>query len=91
MKSDNRIVPSPLNDELEAAIREAAEATDLAKSDVMRHGLRLGVPLVVAQFKTKRNRRRPACLDYLDDFATAPVTARDAKAYLRKKLHAAHS
>ena len=79
--------------DLQNLIAEAAKQTGLSKSRLMRQGLRLGVPAVVAQFKENQTRQRPASLDYLDDFPAASVTARDSKTWLKEKLcakNAAH-
>ena len=74
--------------DLQNLISDAAKETGLSKSRLMRQGLRLGVPAVVAQFKENHARRHPASLDYLDDFPAAPVSARDSKRWLKEKLHA---
>ncbi|MDW8310878.1 MAG: hypothetical protein RMK20_16020, partial [Verrucomicrobiales bacterium] len=58
----------------------------LSKTDVIRQGLRLGIPKVLESFKESARRRRPACLDYLEDYPLAAVTARDSETALRKKL-----
>lgn len=79
--------------DLEDMIAAAAKETGLSKSKLMRQGLRLGVPAVVARFKENQMRQRPASLDYLDDFPAAVVSARDSKSWLKDKLrskHAAH-
>lgn len=77
--------------DLQELISDAAKETGLSKSKLMRQGLRLGVPAVVAQFKESQSRQRPASLDYLDDFPTSAVSAKDSKSWLKEKLRAKHA
>jgi hypothetical protein len=83
-----KILPLPMEPDLQELISDAAKETGLSKSRLMRQGLRLGVPAVVAQFKENQTRQRPASLDYLDDFPISPVSARDSKRWLKEKLRA---
>jgi hypothetical protein len=44
-------IPLAMPDELLEIVREAASATGLSQQDVMRQGLKLGVPRLVEQLK----------------------------------------
>lgn len=86
MKNKPSVLPIPVNGELDAAVREAARKTGLSKASVLRQGLRFGIPKVVESFRDSAKRKRPACLDYLDDYPLAKVTAKESEAVVREKL-----
>jgi hypothetical protein len=78
------ILPIPLEADLEALVRQGATDTGLKLSDVMRQGLRHGVPAFVRRLKSASIQNTPACLQYLDDY---PAATSPAKGY-KQKLHA---
>lgn len=73
MKTANHILPIPVEPEIKRLIVSGAKATKLSQSDVMRQGLKIGVPELVRRL---RGPRRPLT-DYLDKFAGIPVRSRD--------------
>ena len=80
------ITPIPVDAELESLIREGAKATGLKKADIMRQGLRWGVPAFVQRLRQTSQRTPPACLAYLDDYPSASIEAKDYKSALKTKL-----
>lgn len=87
-------LPIPVEPDLQRLIAEVAGRTGLSKADVMRLGLRHGVPQVARQFDGLRQRRQPACLAWLDEYPTVPeAKLRERKAAFRealKRKHASH-
>ena len=73
MSSKNHILPIPAEPELKRMIVAGARSTRLSQADVMRQGLRIGVPELVRRL---RGPRRPL-VEYLDRLAGLPVPARD--------------
>ncbi|HXK60348.1 MAG TPA: hypothetical protein PLP42_10695 [Acidobacteriota bacterium] len=84
MKRD--ILPIPVEEDINAAVRRGAEATGLKLADVMRQGLRHGVPAFVQRLRTANAERPARCLDYLDEYPRSPIPAKEYKLELRKKL-----
>ena len=80
------VVPIPVDAEIAALVSAGAKATGLKKADVMRQGLRLGVPALVQRLAAPNVTRRPKCLDYLDDYPDAKISATDVKKALHEKL-----
>lgn len=86
MKVKPGVLPIPMDDDIDAAVRQGAEAIGLKLADVMRQGLRHGVPAFISRLRTVTAERPPRCLDYLDDYPRSRVRARGLKAALRKTL-----
>jgi hypothetical protein len=84
-------LPIPVDDDIDATVRQGAEAVGLKLADVMRQGLRHGVPAFIARLRIVSAERPPRCLDYLDDYPRARVRAKGYKAALREKLAAKHA
>jgi hypothetical protein len=80
------VVPIPVEADIDAMVRESAEATGLKLADVMRQGLRHGVPAFVARLRTGSVQRQPACLAYLDRYPESKIAAKDYKVALKAKL-----
>lgn len=62
------LLPIPVEPELKALIKEAAEKTKLSQADVMRSALRLGVPELVKRLHVAKPPRRNFA-EYLGMFA----------------------
>ena len=80
------VLPIPVEADIDALVREGAATTGLKLADVMRQGLRHGVPAFVQRLRTAAAKRPPLCLKYLDEYPRSPVPAKNYKAALRKKL-----
>lgn len=85
------VLPIPVDDDIETAVRQGAEAIGLKLADVMRQGLRHGVPAFIHRLRTVTAERPPTCLDYLDEYPRSPVRARGYKVALRSKLATKHA
>ena len=81
-----QILPIPVEEDIDAAVRRGAEATGLKLSDVMRQGLRHGVPIFIGRLRLALERRSPKCLDYLDEYPRSRVPAKEYRTALRRKL-----
>ena len=84
MKSD--VLPIPVESDINALVRDGAQATGLKLADVMRQGLRHGVPAFVQRLRAASAERQPKCLAYLDQYPASSARAKGFKAALRKKL-----
>ena len=84
MKRD--VLPIPVDADINDLVRQGAEATGLKLADVMRQGLRHGVPAFVQRLKLTSVERPPGCLNYLDDYARSAAPAKGYKQELRRKL-----
>lgn len=80
------VLPIPVEAEIEALVRQGAQATGLKLADVMRQGLRHGVPAFIQRLRSAAAERPPVCLGYLDQYPRAAVGAKGYKAALRRKL-----
>jgi hypothetical protein len=80
------IVPIPVDADIAAMVKAGAKATGLKKADVMRQGLRLGVPALVQRLTAPVATGRPQCLDFLDDYPQSSVAAKDVKKALKEKM-----
>ena len=69
MKGASKILPIPVEPEIKKLILSGAKSTKLSQADVMRQGLKIGVPELVRRL---RGPRRPLT-DYLDKFVGIPV------------------
>lgn len=88
------VLPIPVEEEIQRLVSQVAAQTGLSKADVMRLGLRHGVPLVARQVQTLRAPRLPACFAYLEEYPLVPdETLRRRKMAFRRAMrrkHAAH-
>lgn len=84
------ILPIPVEEDIDAAVRQGAEATGLKLADVMRQGLRHGVPAFLQRLRIATAERPPKCLNYLDEYPRSRVRAKGYKLALRKKLAKKH-
>jgi hypothetical protein len=85
-----KVLPIPVEADLNVLVRQGAKATGLKLSDVMRQGLRHGVPAFLQRLQAVSARRVPKCLAYLDDYPASLAPARGLKARLRAKLSKKH-
>lgn len=85
------IIPIPVDAEIYEMIKASAAATGFSMADVMRQGLRRGVPEFTEKMKIAEGVRPPKCLEYLDEYPRATVLAKDAKAALTQKLKKKHA
>lgn len=80
-------MPIPVDAEIYEMIRKSAKKTGLSMADVMRQGLRWGVPAFTQAITAPEGYRRPKSLDYIDDYPPASIDdARDLKKALKEKL-----
>ncbi len=84
------VLPIPVDRDIDDAVREGAAATGLTLADVMRQGLRHGVPAFVQRLRRAGVERPPRCLAYLDEYPRSQVPAKGYKAALREKLAQKH-
>lgn len=56
--SKQNTIPLAVPSDLHRAIKRGAKITGLSQADVMRHGLRLGVPQFIERFPTSSPRTR---------------------------------
>jgi hypothetical protein len=82
----NGILPIPVDAEIHSLIKRGAEVSGLKQADVMRQGLRHGVPAFIQKIKMARLASEPKCLAYLDDYRASSVPAKGYKKALRAKL-----
>jgi hypothetical protein len=80
------VVPIPVDAEIADLVDRGAKMTGLKKADVMRQGLRLGVPALVQRLTETAVPRRPKCLDFLDEYPQSKVAARDVERALKQKM-----
>jgi hypothetical protein len=83
-----KTIPIPVDGEIYEMIRESAKKTGLSMADVMRQGLRWGVPAFTRAISAPQQEyRRPKSLDYVDDYPPADINdVRDMKKVLKEKL-----
>lgn len=79
-------MPIPVDGEIAKMVRDAAKETGLKQADVMRQGLRHGVPEFVRKMRVAGERHPPKCLDYLDEYPRSTVSAKNYKAALKEKI-----
>ena len=84
------VLPIPIDEDIDSTLRQGAEAAGLKLADVMRQGLRHGVPAFISRLRAVGAERPPVCLGYLDEYPRSRVRARGFKAALRKKLAKKH-
>lgn len=77
--------PLPVDAETVRAIKREAKKVRLSQADVVRQSINLGLPQV-ARAHSLEEKRRPKCLDWLDDYPLSPVAARDTKSALKERI-----
>jgi hypothetical protein len=80
------VVPIPVDGEIDEMITAAAKETGLKKADIMRQGLRHGVPAFVRAIKVASSQNPPKCLEYVDDYPPATIAAKDLKKAIKEKI-----
>lgn len=89
MKRDlSRSLPIPVEPDIQELVRSGAAQTGLSQADIIRSGLRRGVPAFVQDTLRAQGRKRKICWDWLDSQPRAYVPARESKRFLREKLRA---
>jgi hypothetical protein len=81
----NMLPPLPVDAETVRAIKREAKKVRLSQADVVRQSINLGLPQV-ARAHSLEEKRRPKCLDWLDDYPLSPVAARDTKPALKERI-----
>jgi len=77
--------PVPVDADTIRAIKREAKKARLSQADVVRQSIHLGLPQV-ARVHSPEEKRRPKCLDWLDDYPLSPVSARDTKSALKERI-----
>lgn len=80
------VIPIPVDAELRETIEQAAKTTGLTQADVMRQGLRHGVPVFVRRMQEFTQQGPPIDLGFLDKYPKANISAKDVKRALKEKL-----
>lgn len=80
------VLPIPVDEDIDRAVRQGAETVGLKLADVMRQGLRHGVPAFVHRLRAVMVERPPKCLGYLDSYPRSRARAKGYKAALRRTL-----
>lgn len=80
------VLPIPVEEDIDSAVRRAAETSGLKLADVMRQGLRHGVPAFMERLTRASAERPPRCLSYLDEYPRSSAAAKGFKAALLNKL-----
>ena len=81
----NMLPPVPVDADTIRAIKREAKKSRLSQADVVRQSLNLGLPQV-ARLHSTPGRRKPRCLDWMDDYPLSPVAAKDTKAALKERI-----
>ena len=77
--------PVPVDEDTMRTIKRQAKKSRLSQADIIRQSLYLGLPQV-ARAHTPEQKRRPRCLDWLDDYPLSPVAARRTKSALKERI-----
>ena len=85
-RATSRSLPIPVESDISDLVKEGAARTGLSQADIIRSGLRRGVPAFVQDTLQAQQRRRNLSWAWLDAYPRAIVAAKDSKAYLRQKL-----
>jgi hypothetical protein len=80
------ILPIPVDAELRETIENPAKATGLKQADVMRQGLRHGVPAFVRRIQEFTRQGPPVDFSFMDKYPKAKISAKDVKKALKEKL-----
>jgi hypothetical protein len=81
----NMLPPVPVDAETMRAIKREAKKSRLSQAAVVRQSLHLGLPQVARAYSTEE-KRRPRCLDWLDEYPLSPVAAKDSKSELKDRI-----
>ena len=81
----NMLPPVPVDSDTMRAIRREAKKSRLSQANVVRQSINLGLPQV-ARAHSLEEKRRPKCLNWLDDYPLSPVAARDIKSSLKERI-----
>jgi hypothetical protein len=76
--------PVPVDAETIRQIKAKAKETRLSQADVVRQSLRLGLPQL--EISAPMPRRRPKCLDWIDQVPPLDISARDIKKLLKERI-----
>jgi hypothetical protein len=79
--------PVPIDSDINKLIRDGAKRTGLSEAEIIRSGLRRGIPAFVQDTLQAEQRRRKLSWAWLDAFPRASVPAKNCKAFLRHKLN----
>ncbi len=82
----SRSLPVPVEADIDDLVKAGAAQTGLSQADIVRSGLRRGVPAFVQDTLHAQSRRRDLSWGWLDRYPRAVVPAKDSKDYLRQKL-----
>jgi hypothetical protein len=85
-RASSRSLPIPVESDINDLVKDGAARTGLSQADIIRSGLRRGVPAFVQDTLQAQQRRRNLSWAWLDAYPRAIVPAKDSKAYLRQKL-----
>lgn len=77
--------PVPVNADTMRAIKREAKKSRLSQADIVRQSLYLGLPQI-ARAPATDEKRRPRCLDWLDDYPLSPIAARDTKSAIKERI-----
>lgn len=83
------ILPVPIEEDIEKMVAQGVAKTRLCKLDVIRQGLRVGVPAFMRLLQPPRTPQRDWKV-YIDDYPNASRTAAGYKSALKTKLRAKH-
>lgn len=81
----NLLPPVPVDADTMRAIKREAKKSRLSQADIVRQSLCLGLPQVARAHSTEE-KRRPRCLNWLDDYPLSPVAARDIKTAFKERI-----
>lgn len=76
-----------MDPDIKELIKDGAARTGLSEADIIRSGLRRGVPAFVQDTLQAPQRRRNLSWAWLDAYPRAFAPAKNSKAYLWKKLN----
>ena len=77
--------PVPVDGDTLRAIKREAKKSRLSQADVVRQSIHFGLPHV-ARVRSTEEKRRPRCLDWLEDYPLSPVAARDTRSALKERI-----
>lgn len=84
------VIPIPVDGEIDEMITAAAKETGLKKADIMRQGLRHGVPAFVQAIKVTSQQTPLKCLEYVDEYPRSKIAAKDVKKAIKEKIRKKH-
>ncbi len=75
-----------MDSDINKLVKDGAERTGPSQTDIIRSGLRRGVPAFVQDTLQAQQRRRNLSWAWLDAYPRASVPARGSEATIRRKL-----